>query len=227
MVGLIHLYKIISLGLAYPDEQNWTLLEKQLAMSATLFGGELAQRVETFKGSFFENRGDLERMQSEYLAIFDTGRLISQYETEYISEKVSRKPFELADIAGFYAAFGFGVHETRQNKEAIDHISIELEFLAILEWKAEYAHQKQDEENANIVIEAKQNFLKDHLLKWGFFYCKQIRALEGYDFYVRLSLIFEFLLHIECERYGLDPTLFEKEFEIDPFSGVRDEELTC
>lgn len=227
MVGLIHLYKIISLGLAYPDEQNWTLLEKQLAMSATLFDGELAQRVEQFKACFFENKGNLERMQSEYLAVFDTGRLISQYETEYISEKVSRKPFELADIAGFYAAFGFGVHETRQNKEAIDHISIELEFLAILEWKTEYAHQKQDEENANIVSEAKLNFLKDHLLKWGFFYCKQIRGLKGYDFYMRLSLIFELLLQIECERYGLDPALFEKELKMDPLSGVRDEELTC
>ena len=35
----------------------------------------------------------------DYLSIFDLGREISSYETEYISEKLSRKPFELADIA--------------------------------------------------------------------------------------------------------------------------------
>ncbi|MCP4339233.1 MAG: hypothetical protein GY799_10175 [Desulfobulbaceae bacterium] len=227
MVGFIHLYKILSLGLAYPEEQNWALIEKQFTMSADLFGGELAQRVEQFRISFSENRSNIERIQSEYLAIFDVGRKISPYETEYITEKVSRKPFELADIAGFYTAFGFAVHETRKNKEAPDHISIELEFMAILEWKTEYAREKKEDENATIVSGAKLKFLKDHLLKWGFFFCKQISGLEGNDFYKRLALIFELVLLIECERYGLDPSLFEKELQIDPFSGVRGEELTC
>ncbi len=227
MVGCIHLYKILSLGFAYPEEQNWALIKKQITMSADLFGGELAKRVEQFRVCFSENRNSIDRIQSEYLSVFDVGRRISPYETEYITEKVSRKPFELADIAGFYTAFGFGVHDTRKNKEAPDHISIELEFMAILEWKAQYAREKEENENAEIVGDAKLKFLKDHLLKWGFFFCKQISGLEGNDFYKKLALIFELVLLIECERYGLDPALFEKELQIDPFSGVRGEELTC
>ena len=227
MIGIIHLYKILSLSLAYPEEQNWALIEKQLAMSRDLFGGELAKKVEQFRLCFLKNQRSIERVQSDYLACFDVGRLISPYETEYISEKVSRKPFELADIAGFYTAFGFGVHETRRNKEAPDHISIELEFMAILEWKTEYAREKKEEENASIVSEAKLKFLQDHLLKWGFFYCKQISVSEGYDFYKSLAQILELVLQIECERYGLDSSLFDKELQRDPLSGVRDEELTC
>ncbi len=227
MIGLIHLYKILSLGLTYPEEQNWALIEKQLSMSTDLFAGELAKRVEQFRICFSENQNSIEKIQSEYLAVFDVGRQISPYETEYITEKVSRKPFELADITGFYTAFGFGVHETRQNKEAPDHISIELEFMAILEWKAEYAREKKEDENATIVRDAKQKFLKDHLLKWGFFYCKQINGVEGNDLYKRLAQILELVLLMECERYGFDPSLFEKELQIDPFSGVRGEELTC
>ncbi len=227
MVGLVHLYKILSLGLAYPEEQNWALIEKQITMSTDLFAGELAKKVERFRSCFSENRNNLRQIQSEYLAVFDVGRLISPYETEYITEKLSRKPFELADIAGFYTAFGFAVHDTRRNKESPDHISIELEFMAILEWKVRSAREKHEDENAAIVDDAKLKFLKDHLLKWGFFYCKRISVLDGNDFYKRLALIFELVLQIECERYGLDPTLFKKELHIDPFSGVRDEKLTC
>jgi len=227
MVGFIHLYKILSLGFAYPEEQNWALIEKQLTMSTDLFAGELAKRIEQFSICFSENRNSIDRMQSEYLAIFDVGRKISPYETEYITEKISRKPFELADIGGFYTAFGFGVHETRRNKEAPDHISIELEFMAILEWKVEYAREKKENENAEIVRAAKLKFLEDHLLKWGLFFCKQINDLEVDDFYKRLVQILELVLQMECERYGLDPSLFGEELQLDPFNGVRDEELTC
>jgi len=227
MVGLIYIYKILSLGLAYPDEKNWELLEKQLELSADFFDGEVSEKLDSFKKDFFKNRHQMDHIQSEYISIFDVGRRISPYETEHITEKVSRKPFELADIAGFYTAFGFGVNENRRNKEALDHISVELEFMAILAWKEEYAKGKKQDENAEIVRDAQVKFLKDHLAKWGFFYCRQVNNLDEGDFFKKLAEILEFVLTLECEKYSLDISLFDREMRIDPFNGVRGEEFTC
>jgi nitrate reductase assembly molybdenum cofactor insertion protein NarJ len=227
VVGLIYLYKMLSLGLSYPEEENWAIIERVLMMSEDILEGEMLSSVNRFKEYFLGNRHRIDDIKSEYLATFDIGREISPYETEYIREKVSRKPFELADIAGFYTAFGFSINEDMRNKEALDHISIELEFMAILEWKGQYALEKEEEENAKIVKDARMKFLKDHLAKWGFFYCRQIHRLEGDGLYKRLGRILELVLALECERYSIDVSLFDKQMGRDPYNGVRGEELTC
>ncbi len=227
MVGLLNLYKILSLGFSYPEENNWVRIESQFTMTKDLFEGEMLSRLNSVKEYFIENRRRIEDIKSEYLNIFDVGRKISPYETEYITEKLSRKPFELADIAGFYTAFGLSVNEKMRNKEALDHISIELEFMAILEWKEQYALENGQEENVKIVKDAKMKFLQDHLAKWGFFFCRQIYGLEADSFFIRLAKLFERVLILECQRYSLDVSIFDKQISREPYSGVRSEELTC
>ncbi len=227
MVGLLNLYKILSLGLSYPEENNWVLIESQFTMTKDLFEGEMLSRLNSVKEYFIENRRRIEDIKSEYLNIFDVGRKISPYETEYMTEKLSRKPFELADIAGFYTAFGLRVNEKMRNKEALDHISIELEFMAILEWKEQYALENGQEENLKIVKDAKLKFLQEHLAKWGFFFCRQIYGLERDSFFIRLAKLFELVLILECQRYSLDVSIFDKQISREPYSGVRSEELTC
>ncbi len=227
MVGLLNLYKILSLGLSYPEENNWVRIESQFTMTKDLFEGEMLSRLNRIKEYFIENRYRINEIKSEYLNIFDVGRKISPYETEYITEKLSRKPFELSDIAGFYRAFGLRVNEVMRNKEALDHISIELEFMAILEWKEQYALENGQEENAKIVKNAKLKFFKEHLAKWGFFFCHQIYGLGGDNFFIRLARLLEHVLILECKRYSLDVSNFDKQISREPYSGVRSEELTC
>ncbi len=227
MVGLINLYKILSLGFSYPEEKNWAMIERQLTMAEDLFEGEILSSLVNFGEYFSKNRPRIDEIKSEYLSIFDVGRKISPYETEYMSEKVSRKPFELADIAGFYAAFGLSVNAEMRHKEALDHISIELEFMAILEWKEQYALEKGQEENADIVKDAKSKFLKEHLANWAFFFCHQIYGLGNDGFFIRLARLLERVLITECRRYSIDVSNFDKPISRDPYSGVRSEELTC
>jgi len=227
MIGLITIYKILSLGFAYPDEENWNMIEKMLTRNEDLFEGDLSSRVESFNGYFIENKDRIDDIKSEYLAIFDVGRAIAPYETEYMREKVSRKAFELADIAGFYSAFGFSVNDDNKNKEALDHMAVELEFMALLEWKEQYAKEKGQVENAEIVRDAKIKFLKEHLAKWGFLYCRQIYGLVDAVFYIRLAKILECVLALQCERYHLDTSLSNLEMTREPDSGVRSDELTC
>ena len=227
VTGLVCLYKILSLGFSYPEEKNWIIIERILSESRNLFDGGMLKNVGAFKEYFAESRQKIEDMKSEYLSIFDVGGKISPYETEYLTEKISRKPFELSDIAGFYNAFGFVVNENISNKEAVDHISVELEFMAILALKEEYARVNNHEENLQITQDARMKFLREHFAKGGFSYCRQIEGLEGSEFYKSLGIIMEAVLQLECDRYGLDAALCRRDIERESYSGVRGEDLTC
>ena len=127
MTGLVYLYKMLSYGFFYPDEDYWEKIEKILGMGEDLLEGELLARAKDFEASFAESRDRMDEVRSEYLKIFDIGKAVSPYETGYIADKASRKTFELTDIAGFYQAFGLLPNERIRNKEVLDHISIELE----------------------------------------------------------------------------------------------------
>ncbi|MDP2645551.1 MAG: molecular chaperone TorD family protein [Desulfobacterales bacterium] len=226
-IHLVPLYKIMSLGLSYPEEKNWEGIQDQIALSRDLFAGETATCLNCFTEYFFRNKHRVEEIQAEYLRIFDVGRNISPYETEYTLEKVSRKPFELADISGFYTAFGFGLRKDVRYKESLDHIGIELEFMAILAWKEEYARENNQQEHLAIVQDARKKFFQAHLARWGFFFCRRIAEIEGDDFFKRLARLLELVLTQECQGYALDATLFNQQMERDPYHGVRGEELTC
>ncbi|MBF0457098.1 MAG: molecular chaperone TorD family protein [Nitrospirae bacterium] len=224
MDELVYLYKLASLGLQYPDETGWASIENILSEREALFEGEMLLLVNNFNNEF---RGAaIEDIQSDYLSFFDLGGQISPYETEYLTEKISRKPFELSDIAGFYSAFGLSINQSSNNREIVDHISVELEFMALLTWKERYAVETKSKEHEEIVLDAKRKFLKDHLARWGFFYCRQMESLEG-AFHKSLGRIVEALLTSECERHGLDKTLYNKDLTREALSGVRCDTLTC
>ncbi|MBV6340577.1 TorD/DmsD family molecular chaperone [Candidatus Magnetobacterium casense] len=225
MEELVYLYKLASLGLSYPQEASWSSIENILSERERLFTGDILRMVNDFNEQF--ELGAIDDLRADYLNYFDMGGQISPYETEYLTEKISRKPFELADIAGFYRAFGLSVNESADNKELIDHISVELEFMALLTAKALYAMDSQSKEHEEIVLDAKEKFLRDHLARWGFFYCRQLESLEGGEIYKSLGRIVDAVLTLECERHGLDKTLFNKDLTREALSGVRCDTLSC
>ncbi|MCL5236513.1 MAG: molecular chaperone TorD family protein [Nitrospirae bacterium] len=223
---LILLYKIVSLGLAYPEGKNWLLIDDLLAAVAP-FDGVTGEQFRSFRAFFAQNKHRLNEMESEYLRIFDIGGIISPYETEYLREKLSRKPFELADISGFYNAFGFDLSDDGSSREPADHIAVELEFMAIMELKEVYAMKTRREENRMIVRDARVDFLRAHLARWGFYYCRQIRELECDEFYKRLGGLLEAVLQLECDRYGLDAEFFKTAAGRRPPGGAGDDGFVC
>jgi TorA maturation chaperone TorD len=88
---------------------------------------------------------DPANLQSEYLKIFGNivGTQCPPYETQYHGAHIFMQAQELADIAGFYRAWGLDLSE--QAKERVDHIWVELEFMSYLAFKEAYAAQKGDE----------------------------------------------------------------------------------
>ncbi len=75
------------------------------------------------------------------------------------------RTFEMADVAGFYKAFGV---EVESSGERPDHIAAELEFMNLLAVKEYVALQEEGEgEHADVCRNASRAFLRDHLARWA------------------------------------------------------------
>lgn len=68
---------------------------------------------------------------------------------------------EMADVAGFYRAFGLDFSGDRP-----DHIASELEFMRLLAMKEAKALMDGDVGNAGICLAAQKDFLTSHLGRW-------------------------------------------------------------
>ncbi|PIQ23209.1 hypothetical protein COW64_25385 [bacterium (Candidatus Blackallbacteria) CG18_big_fil_WC_8_21_14_2_50_49_26] len=151
-------YLLASLLTGYPasdlEEEVKTLLPllKQENSSESM---ALWQALQTLDSAF------LLQLQSDYIDLFDRGHAQNPiYETEFGRNRSISKASELADLAGFYRAFGL-------NSEGIpempDHISVELEFYAFLLLKETALIESGESEGVEIVKEARALFLKEHL----------------------------------------------------------------
>jgi len=105
--------------------------------------------------------GGLDDLRSAYLELFDRGgERASLYESEYGRMRGMSKGNTLADLSGFYQAFGVTVDQ-EQVHELPDHLAVELEFYALLLLKQE--HLREDAEGRAVVEDARRKFLTDHL----------------------------------------------------------------
>jgi len=92
-------------------------------------------------------------------------KLCPAYETEYCAwNDTTHRSQELADIAGFYRAFGLG--PSRLAPERFDHVSLEIEFLSLLLEKDCWATENAEAEHMEVCRNARSAFLRDHASWW-------------------------------------------------------------
>ena len=114
------------------------------------------------------------------------------------------QPQRLADLVGFYRAFGMDLAE--QADERPDHLSVELEFLCVLTAKEAWAwHQGGRGEGVTICRQAQKKFLAEHLGRWGPAFARRLRASSGQPVLHRLADCLAAFLSAECRRLAVDP----------------------
>jgi TorA maturation chaperone TorD len=146
---------------------------------------------------------------NEYNRVFGllSCRECPPYETEF---QPNNEPFfrsqQMADIAGFYRAFGLLSPNT--HSERPDHVCLELEFMAFVLMKKRLAlkeHGPDAEDRAAVCLETAQKFYRDHLAWWLPSFAQGLRHRAESGLYAAVGELLAAFLPIERARFGIEP----------------------
>lgn len=190
-------YAVLARAFEYPEEENVEYLRLCAGDQEVPRNGEVARRL----GALLEEVSSrtVEELQQQHVALFRPKGGPPPYEVQYrkFKDEFARAQ-ELADIMGFYRAFG-----VEPRNERPDHLTAELEFMHYLVVKEKYARHQQDEENAEICCDAREKFFSDHLGAWVENFAKEARAQEidaVAPFYAELVEVLDLFIRSEQEK---------------------------
>lgn len=202
-------YEALALGFAYPEpvvrERLIVLLEDMLDFEVDV-DAEMQERIRSLLTAL--EATDVVDQAIEHNRIFDQSAQCSPFETEYEADPFA-KARQLADISGFYNAFG--MEAARERPTMHDYIGSELEFMSVLTRSEAYATARRWTRRREVTIDAERSFLRDHLGRWERTLCADLeRALSTDDdatahFYVTLASFCERFVEGELKMFHVKP----------------------
>jgi nitrate reductase assembly molybdenum cofactor insertion protein NarJ len=191
---------LLSTLTAYPDDAFPESVRTLLEDPGVGVPGSLRTQLEALLGDFHR----LDDLRSEYLDLFEReGPKNPVYETEYARDRVLGKSQELADLAGFYKAFGLELGQG-DRREMADHVSVELEFYAVLLAKSELLEARHDDEGVRVVAGARRRFLEAHLGRFAGAIVER-PGVAASPFYSAVFAWCRDRMAAECRRTGAAP----------------------
>lgn len=145
------------------------------------------------------------------------------YEMEYGRNEIIRQASDLADLAGFYRAFGLEIAADASGRP--DHITAECEFMSALCSKEAHADGQGDRENTDICLDAQRTFLRDHLARWLPAFTHRVTTADPTGLYGSLARFAEAFVAAECRRFDIHAG--PQTLELKPPDPVLDREISC
>ena len=217
-----HVYAFLAAALADPVHSHFEMaLDRKLQTvaiaAAQLLAFEVSESTELSPGELPPQQLDLmpvvrelarprEEIAREHQDLFGLliGKTAPPYETEYCPSTLTfYRTQQLADIAGFYGAFG--LEASREEPERQDHVSVELEFMARLIQKELFAAAATEvtlREKAPLCREAQKKFFEAHLAWWVPTFAELLR--RGSTAGLHSALAQALASFIPCERVILE-----------------------
>jgi DMSO reductase family type II enzyme chaperone len=162
-------------------------------------------------------------LADEYVFLFDRQVRCPPYESAYgEAPQMAGKSAELADVAGFYAAFGLAPAAARPDME--DHVAAELEFLSVLALKEAYARAEGDADGLEVIRRAQVTFLTDHLGQWAEAFAHRLTAATPLPYYAAAADLLAVWTLTEIATLGATPTRRDVLADPGPLGG---DTLTC
>lgn len=228
-------YVMLSNAWRYPDEslvaflcngsavEGW--LESVTACSSTM--GAQIGALRDIRGGFSS------RSPVELLGELRTGHALlfghsvrgscPLYELEFGRSEIIQQTAELADLSGFYNAFGMNVNPSAF--ERADHLSVECEFLAVLCAKEAWGVQEGELQLAETCADAQRLFLRDHLARWLPAFAHRVMGADPEGLFgVFASLAAAFIME-ECRRFEIEAG--PQWLELRPMDPASDASIDC
>lgn len=130
------------------------------------------------------------------------------YETEYHPPaQTFLRSQQMADIAGFYRAFG--VEPGGGTNERPDHLALELEFVALLLTKKRLladaaATDASASDQLDVCDQALRDFVRDHLAWWAPAFAAGLRRKADHGLYHALASVLAGLIPLERQLLHID-----------------------
>ncbi len=151
---------LLSKLFAYPSDNDLASLPALARASALSQAGGVWPALERAVQKICDDPETWAALRSEYIDFFDRAQAKTPlHGTEYGPGPT--KGARLADLAGFYRAFGFAFRTDQA--EMLDHVAVELEFYGLLLVKQAMLLEKEDSEGVEITAAARQEFFSTHL----------------------------------------------------------------
>jgi TorA maturation chaperone TorD len=154
-------------------------------------------------------RLEVEPLAARFVRLFGhTARgLICACETEYGPDNGFHQPQQLADIAGYYLAFG--LRPTADSGLRVDHIACECEFMDFLNRKearlvAQESPSDHVQESLDATRQAARHFLRDHLARFGCACATRLAHEDRNGYYGIVGHLLLAFLKAECARLRID-----------------------
>jgi len=199
-----HIYRFLSTAFAYPVPVGYTTLQAELSQEAARARALLGWPVEEFDTACHALRNCLhERFEAEHVAAFGhtTAADVPAYEARYGARHLFQETQCMADVAGFYRAFGF--EEADAARERPDHIAVELEFMHVLAIKEAVALGHGWIEQVEVCRDAQAQFLRDHLGRWTPTFLRRLADHAKGGIFAMLAGITAACLQADCRGFGL------------------------
>jgi TorA maturation chaperone TorD len=152
---------------------------------------------------------DADTLSASFWRLFGhtTRGLICACETEYGPDNGFHQPQQLADIAGFY--FAFGLHPVAATDTRADHIACECEFMDFLSRKQAHLLDRADagddvSETLEVTEIAERSFLREHLGRFGRAFAARVATEDGDGYFGALGRLLLAFVDAECARVGVE-----------------------
>lgn len=219
------LFRAAAAGFACPEEGHLQRVREAFARLTESGSAGLAEDLPVALGlarQAWDHAADVPA-GAEYARLFLSSAPCPPHETAYgDGRRFAGRTAELADISGFYSAFGLGLSESQPDLP--DHVSAELEFYSLLLVKAAYADLQGMVEEREISENAGRLFLESHLGRWAAAFAARLIEEGGAQPYRAHARFFEELVRDECRRCGVTPVPFTSLQVGDP---LQENELIC
>ncbi|GBD25182.1 Chlorate reductase assembly chaperone protein [bacterium HR30] len=192
------MYRLLATALSYPSEETLACID---TTAEQLAGGmrEFAPLMERL--CVCARTSDPTSLAAEYLRIFERDSPCSPREGSWNLQGAMSRPALLADISGFYSAFGVGLGKVLGDTE--DHLAAELEFLGFLALKLAYALSTENDEGVAVVNRAIRAFWSDHVARFILPFARALEETTREEFYRIVARMLCVWAEQECCRLGV------------------------
>jgi TorA maturation chaperone TorD len=175
-------YRVLGTAFAHPSPPALTAVTEAAERAAPSTDPAVAARLRALAAAARDSVAD--EVARAYVGVLERPTGCSPYEGSYgPAPLLAGKGAVLADVAGFYAAFGM----TPGAAEVEDHIAAELEFMSVLALKEAAALAEGVGEGREVTRAAQVAFLRDHLGRWGASFAEAMRARAPAPYYSRAA----------------------------------------